>query len=186
MKQEITNLQQTNVILQRNIKEITSDNALLQSDVAHLSGENSVLKEKVEELSMSIENLQRSEKQIKDLVAKLNEKIQAGPDQELIEQIKNLEQLHGDTQNELENLMNRLKSLETGLKQTPTSGIFTYIEKEEEQNIFIAKVEEALAQEMTYAQIDEYLTNNLPSELDKIIKDHPSLTRNYIRNLRRD
>ena len=39
---------------------------------------------------------------------------------------------------------------------------------------------------MTYAQIDEHLTKTVPPELDKIIKDHPALTKNYIRNLRRD
>ena len=48
------------------------------------------------------------------------------------------------------------------------------------------KVTEAISQGLTYAQIDEFLTNTLPADLDKIIKDHPALTKNYIRNLRRD
>ncbi len=48
------------------------------------------------------------------------------------------------------------------------------------------KIQQALVQDMTYAQIDDHLTNSLPFECDKIIKDHPALTRNYIRNLRRE
>jgi hypothetical protein len=47
-------------------------------------------------------------------------------------------------------------------------------------------VEEAVSQELTYAKIDEYLTENLSPELDQIIKDHPSLTKTYIRTLKND
>lgn len=186
MKQEMALLQENNMILQRNIKGLTGDNVLLKGSLDNLDGENSILKEKIEELSIVVEKLQISKNEIKDLVEKLNEKIQAGADLELKKQIKKLEQLHADTHIEIENLIERLNTLESGLKQTPTSGIFAYIEKEEDQSLFVQKVEEALAQEMTYAQIDEYLTNNLSQELDKNIKDHPALTKNYIRNLRRD
>lgn len=186
MTEEIARLQETKMTLQRNIENITGDNAALQTNVDKLKGENSTLREKIEELGTAVENLQNSESEIRDFVAKLTEKIQTGPDQELIKQISKLEQLHSDTQDEIENLMDRLKTLESGLKQVPTSGIFTYIEKEEDQQLFIAKVEEALAQDMTYAQIDDHLAKNLPDHLDKIIKDHPALTKNYIRDQRRD
>ena len=186
MKQEITQLHDNNLILQQNITELLGGKSLLQKDVEYISGENSALKERIEEMSIAIEKLQSSEKEIKDLVEKLTTKIQAGADQELKDQIKKLEQLYGTTHTEIENLMERLNNLESGLKTAPVSGIFAYIEKEEDQTLFIDKVEEALSQEMTYAQIDEYLTKTLSPELDKIIKDHPALTKNYIRNLRRD
>jgi predicted nuclease with TOPRIM domain len=186
MKQEIAQLQEKNVLLQGNLEGLTGDNALLQSNIDTLHGENSALKSKIEGLSVAVDNLRNSEKEIKDLVEKLTEKIQAGADQELKSQIKKLEQLHADTHIEIKDLMDRLNTLESVLKQAPVSGIFTYIEKEADQTLFIQKVEESLAQDMTYAQIDEYLTKNLPAELDKIIKDHPALTKNYIRNLRRD
>ncbi len=64
------------------------------------------------------------------------------------------------------------------------SGIFSYIEKETDQQLFIETVEKALEQETTYAQIDAFLSTNLPKELDKTIKEHPSLTRDFIRNKR--
>ncbi len=63
-------------------------------------------------------------------------------------------------------------------------GIFSYIEKEAEQQLFVEMVEKALKQETTYAQIDTFLSANLPEELDKIIKEHPSLTRDFIRSKR--
>jgi len=137
-------------------------------------------------LSLAVGNLQGSEIEIKNLVDKLTEKIQAGADLELKNQIQSLEELHKDTHSKIEVLMERLKGLESSLKPAPVSGIFSYIEKEEDKSIFIEKVESALSQERTYAQIDEYLTANLPPELDKIIKDHPALTKNYIRSLRND
>ena len=90
-------------------------------------------------MSVAIENLQSSEKEIKDLVEKLTTKVQAGADQELKDQIKKLEQLYSDTHSEIENLMERLSILESGLKQAPVSGIFSYIENEEDQALFIAK-----------------------------------------------
>jgi hypothetical protein len=71
-------------------------------------------------------------------------------------------------------------------KQPPTTGIFTHIDKEEFRTMFVSKVEEALKQELTYAQIDEFLSSSLPPDLIKIIKNHPSLTKNYIRSIRRD
>jgi uncharacterized membrane-anchored protein YjiN (DUF445 family) len=48
------------------------------------------------------------------------------------------------------------------------------------------KIQQALVQDMIYAPIDDYLTDSRPFECDKIIKDHPAVTRNYIRNLRRE
>ncbi len=186
MKQEIALLHEENAALQRDIKGLTVDNSLLQGSVDNLSGENSVFKSRIEELNEAVDKLQSSEKEIKNLVTNLTEKIQSGSDQDLKSQIIKLEQLHADTHIEIENLMDRLKNIEASLTPSPTSGILTYVDKEENQALFIQKVEEALKQEMTYAQIDDYLTNNLPKELDKIIKEHPALTRNYIRDLRRD
>jgi chromosome segregation ATPase len=186
MRQEIAQLQEKNSTLQGHINGLTGDNSLLQNIVDDLQGENSGLKKKIEELSLAVENLQGSEIEIKNLVEKLTEKIQAGADLELKNQIKSLEELHEDTHTKIEILMERLKGLESTLKPVPVSGIFSYIEKEADQSLFIQKVESALSQEKTYAQIDEYLTANLPPELDKIIKDHPALTKNYIRSLRKE
>lgn len=186
MQQEIVRLHDKNLRLQKDITELMQEKTVIHSNVKHLTDENSALNEKVAEMSVTIDHLQNSEQEIKDLVEKLTTKIETGADPELKDQIEKLEQLYGTTHAEIKTLMERLNTLESGLKQAPISGIFTYIDKEKDQTLFIEKVQESLNQEMTYAQIDEYLTNTLPSELDKIIKEHPALTKNYIRNLRRD
>lgn len=186
MDLKIEQLQDKNLLLQRNINDLTGDNSILQDSVGNLSDENLVLNKKVEELNTEVDNLRSSDKEIQDLVEKLTEQIQAGDKDNLKNQIEVLEKLHSDTHTEIGNLMERLMSIETSLKQTATSGILSYIEKEEDQSIFVQKVEEAVAQGMTYAQINKYLTKNLTSELDKVIKKHPALTKKFIRNLRKD
>jgi methyl-accepting chemotaxis protein len=186
MKQEIIHLQENNAKLTGKIKELEGDSLFLKGNVEDLKADNSALKAKIEELSQAVNNLKDSENAIKELVANLTAKIQSGSDQEMIDQIRNLERLQAQTREELEGFIERLNSLEPDQKQFPTSGIFSYIEKDTYQALFIEKVEEALNKEMTYAQIDEYLSAKLPPDLVKIIKDHPSLTKNYIRSLRRD
>ncbi len=186
MKQDLAQLHEKNTALLDNIQGLTANNIQLQGSIENLSGENVALREKFEDLSVAVQELQSSEKEIKDLVQKLTLKIQDGGDQELKDQIAKLEQLYTETQIEIKTLLDRIKTLESGNQQAPTSGIFTYIEKEQDQTLFIQAIEEALNKEMTYAQIDEFLSASLPKDLDKIIKDHPALTKNYIRDLRKD
>ena len=185
MKQEMVQLQENSGLLQGKLNDLAGDKDLLQSSVNSLTEENGALKDKIGELSLAVESLQISEKEIKDVVESLTGKVQAGANQEIKDTLSKLEKLQTTTRNEIDSLIERLSDLETGLKQSPTFGIFSYMGKED-QAIFIKTVEDAVAQDMTYSQIHEYLTNNLSAELDKIIKDHPSLTKTYIRNLRKD
>lgn len=184
MNQEIEKLYDINLLLQGNLKELTSDNTLLQGKVVNLNGENKELLHKIDDLNVAVESLQNSEKEINDHLAKLTEKIQAGTEQDLKKQIESLEKLHSDSRSEVANLTERLQTVETSLKQNSISGILAYIEKEEDQSIFTQKVEEAVAEGMTYAQINKFLSKNLTPELDKILKKHPALTKKFIRNLR--
>lgn len=184
MKQEITDLQDNKGLLISKIDELQADNALFRGSFNDLSGENANLKNKIEELRLVVENLQKTENEIKNLLSDLTGKMQSSGDRDIVKQIDKLEVLQTESKREIDHLIDRLATIELALKQTSTSGIFSYIEKDEDQALFIKTVEEAIAQDLTYAQIDEYLSTRLPVELDKIIKDHPSLTRNYIKNLR--
>ncbi len=186
MKQEITDLQAKNTVLSVKIKELKEDTAVLKGNVKAVEADNEALKAKIDVLSRTLKELSDAENAIKEVVVDLTTKIQAGADQEMIDQIRNLERLQTQTREELEGFIERLNGLEPTQKQAPNSGIFSYIDKDTYQTLFMEKVEKALAQELTYAQIDEYLGTELPPDLVKIIKDHPSLTKNYIRSLRRD
>ena len=186
MKEELVQLQGKNSQLQNRLETVISDNTGLQNSVETLDKDNVELKTKFEDLSTTVESLQEAELKMKELLSQLSSKVEESNDQQLKDQISQLDQIQAETKKEIEAIGERLAEVESNFKQTPTGGIFSYIEKEEDQALFIEKIEEALILEMTYAQIDEHLTESLPPELDAIVKDHPSLTKNYIRNLRKD
>ena len=121
MQQEIAQLQDKNQILQKDIAEILQEKTLFRDNVSQLTEDNSALKERIAEMGVAIDHLQNSEQEIKDLVEKLTTKIEAGADQELKEQIKKLEELYGETHNKIETLVERLNSMESGLKQPAAS-----------------------------------------------------------------
>ena len=63
--------------------------------------------------------------------------------------------------------------------------IFSYFDNDKDKQKFISLIEEAVEKEMTYADIDEFLSKSLSKQLDAVVKDHPSLTREYIRDQRK-
>ena len=93
-----------------------------------------------------------------------------------------------DEVNELSTLVEELKTLAEEQASAPQEdldkGIFSYMDREDCKKAFIAKVEEALDQEMTYAQMDTFFKDNLEGDLYQILKDHPSLTKDFIRSKR--
>lgn len=167
------------------ISELQQKNGNLQSDISTLQAKNEQLQNDIHELSNMVDNLQQSEVKIHELLADLTAKVEQEPDTSLKEQIQELEGMSRKIVTDLTILSDRLEGLESVKNQPQTAGIFSYIENQVDQELLTTQVQEAIAQEMTYAQIDEFLTNNLPLELDTIIKDHPSLTKDYIRSLRK-
>ena len=63
--------------------------------------------------------------------------------------------------------------------------IFSYIEKKKDKELFANSIAEAVAQDMSFAKIDDHLSQSLPKKIDSIIKEHPSLTKEYIREIRK-
>lgn len=207
LEQEITQMKENNVILEakiegfetvnvaasKNLAEVIEQNTKNLAEVteknnkglAEITEQNTALKEQLDELNHTVVKLQDTEKELNETITTLRSKFDEINDNELREQIVTLGLLHTKTNTNIDNLAGRLTTLEMNIKQAPTSGIFSYIKSKDDQKIFIKAVQEALAQEMTYSQIDEFLSNNLDTKLDKIIKDHPSLTTNYVRNLKR-
>ena len=127
-------------------------------------------------IKQELSNLQESNSTLNNKVTGLEEK-----NLSLLKMVEKLEAENALLQTKIEEL-----NQASAQKQPATTGIFSYIDKEEYRTLFVNKVEEAIRQELTYAQVDEYLSKTLPSDLIKIIKDHPSLTKNYIRSIRRD
>ncbi len=59
--------------------------------------------------------------------------------------------------------------------------IFSYLESDADKQAVSNQVKEAIQKDMTYAEIDAFFTETLSAEVDEIVKDHPSLTKDYIR-----
>lgn len=195
MKQQITELENQNQDLQDKVDSVKDDNKLLEADLTSLTLENKELTTKVSDLSDSVTLLQTSEESIKTQIEELTTKIKEADNSDLQNQLKSLEKIHQSTKQQIQDIAQRIDKLETDIVakdkveqeeiSLPSTGIFSYIESNEDRLLYAAKVKEAVLQEQTYAQIDTFLTENLPPELDTIIKDHPSLSKDFIRETRK-
>lgn len=161
-------------------------NSQLLGDVSSLQAQNEQLQLEIQGLSKMVEELQQSEVKNNELLADLTAKAEQKPDTSIKVQIQQLEDISRKTSDNLTDLADRLEALESGKDQSQSqqAGLLSYIEDQADQELVTKQLQDAISQELTYAQIDEFLTKNLSSELDTIIKDHPSLTKDYIRNLR--
>jgi predicted nucleic acid-binding Zn-ribbon protein len=171
MKSELSALQANNQKLQGNVSELETKNVKLTQDM--------------DELSKMVSELKESEEKINAAIAELSEQAKQEPDTALTEQVKKLEEMYTATNAAIEDLAGKLQALEESGSNDQQGGIFSYIESADDQTLFTMAIQEAVDKEMTYAQIDEFLTENLSPELDQIIKDHPSLTKDYIRSVRK-
>lgn len=74
------------------------------------------------------------------------------------------------------------KDTTTATSEQEEHRIFAYLEKDGDKKQFIKCVAEAVKKDMTYAEIDTFLSKSLSKRIDTIIKEHPSLTKEYIRD----
>ncbi|MBM9512393.1 hypothetical protein [Desulfogranum marinum] len=63
--------------------------------------------------------------------------------------------------------------------------LFSYFEDVADQERIQSLVEETLKKDMTYAQVMNHLVKEMGDEKGQIISDHPSLAKDYIRQIRR-
>lgn len=62
--------------------------------------------------------------------------------------------------------------------------ILSYFTQKSDAKQFTTNVAAAVKKGMTYAEIGEYLDDSLTAEASEVIAEHPSLTKDYIRNCR--
>lgn len=171
------------------ISSLQNTNTQLKTDLSTLGAKNTQLQDDIHGLTNMVDDLKESEAKITSLIAELSTKIEKEPDTEIKTQIQLLEEMVKKTNENIADLSGRLEALEEAATEpaatAPTGGIFSYVENEEERALLTKSVEEGISKDLTYAQFDEFLTEALPADLDKIIKDHPSLTKDYIRSMRK-
>ncbi|MBW1635350.1 MAG: hypothetical protein JRJ68_03645 [Deltaproteobacteria bacterium] len=186
LQQEMVLLEGANTAFNKKIQNLEQENSNLKSNLAVLGKTNSSLKQQLGELGQTVDNLENSTQVLQDITSSLDSRIEAGFQTDLHKNISDLQLKLKESEAAVSAVSERLGALEKAGRQSPAAGIFSYIESQDDQNIFAATAEEAVSQELTYAQIDAYFTEHLGHELDKIAKDHPSLTKTYIRNLKRE
>ncbi len=188
MRNEITQLSEANADLHTKIATLTDDNSVLDTNVNDIISGSSMLKDRLTALSENVGNLNDSEQKVNEILSTLTAQIDSVPTSEFKEQISKLELLQLETSSRIDKLTEQLDDFtaNSGQATPPSNGIFSFIEDKEDQTLFVMSGEDAVSKGMTYAQIDEFLTENLSSELDAIIKGHPSLTKKYIRSVRND
>lgn len=188
MKRDIDSLREQNSRLAEEITLLSVGKEALESDSQQLKTENQSLVEKVKALEEGCNSLKESELEIRAQLDSLSDKLAPAEDlDKLGVKLEQLASAHNDTQAQIDQILSTItEPVGDNPKDTtlPDSGIFTYFEKKQDALLFIEHVDKALRQQLTYAQIDDFLTKALPSEIDSILKDHPSLTKQYIRETR--
>ncbi len=184
---ELSGMKQTIVTLNAKNGSLDTSFATLQDSVSSLPG------------SEIIQRIDKLENQQEKLVAKLDESLQKFDKMPTNtaaseEENKRLFQELSTVQGEIAVVTKGLEELRASFSQIDNSSeklaessseeesrIFSYLEKDADKKQFAKYITEAIEKNMTYAEIDVFLSKSLPKKLYIIIKEHPSLTKEYIR-----
>lgn len=178
-------MKQSNDELQNEIKLVSLQNSALQGKIGDFDKQTQDLQNQFGAISTLVTSIQSSEEELKNSLQDVIDKSNNDNSGEIKNFIVKVQTLQQEMENHQNSIIKRMDAVETGLKQSPTFGIFSYIDIEE-HSLFINTVETAVEQENTYAKINDYLSKNLPVELNKTIKAHPSLTKTYLKNVRKE
>lgn len=191
-------------------EELFEELTLLKKNLDSLSEKNSSTDQTLAEMDKAVsrlsdstmsERLDQVEAQQEEIQAKLDKFLQQldtlsattkSGEEKTQKQEKALSAAQSDIQSlssgveELHNNLIQLKESsekkESAVPEKEEHRIFSYLEKETDKKQFAKLIEEAVQENMTYAEIDEFLSKSLPKKVDEIIKEHPSLTKEYIRD----
>lgn len=193
-------------------KELSAKIATIDRSLAQLKEDNQSVSQAVEDLENSVKEMPFTE--VRETSAKLEadqQEISAkfSDHLDVFKQISNsvqknetaLEQQNGllqDAQKKIDTLSSEIKNLSaqqvSAEENTETSSptqdeeeqprIFAYIAAKKDQKALTEAVKQATAKDMTYAEIDEFLSKSLPKNIDDLLKEHPSLTKDFIRSFK--
>ncbi len=138
----------------------------LAGDINSIQNSITPLNTKISELETSVSSQENEEESV-DVQEVVNKAI-SGLQKELAAVKASVEGLSTESQEDEE-------------PKDTSHRILTYFASKEDQDQFTTLVNEAVANEMTYAEIGEHLNDNLSAENAEIIADHPSLTKDFIR-----
>jgi len=181
--QELHQVSTTSASLEKSISELQG--SISEIPVDDLSARTLSIEDKQNELASTLSSCQEQLDSIKAALS-ANENISTQNSAAIgkaNEKMASYEAQLADLQDALENISTVEE--ETADEESSEHRIFTYLDKEEDKQKFASLVEEAIGNNLTYAEIDDFLTKSLTKKIDGIIKDHPSLTKDYIRGCKK-
>ena len=189
------------VTLQAEVERLAADkqSALLADRLQHLE-------EKLVAVDESIAKESERTGQLADRIDELSGKIEtisSATDQEDVSQrVASLESTRDSIESGYKSLQENLAALQaevdgvkTGIESSAGAAspseddeehrLFSYIKQEKDREKVTALVVEGLKKEMTQAQIIEELTGKTGKATAKVITEHPSLTKDFIRSMKK-
>jgi len=172
----LTQLQEENKSISAAVSEI--ETTIREMPVEEVSITTSKLSVRQEELAASLAECQSRLDEMSSALQQ-NETAMNQQKKQLQEALEKIEALTS----EIAGLRSKVQPNEESLQQSDEEPrIFTYIEEQQYRKQLTNLVDEALAEDMTYAEIDDFLSQSLPQEIDTILKEHPTLTKDFIRD----
>lgn len=184
--------------IKNNIESLNGSNGSLLASLGTL--QQTVTSFPGAEIAERIDKLEaQQEKLVSELEGSLQKLEKMSSTTKFEEELKKLNKDMGTIKGEIDSLTKNIKDLQVSRSQpskesskeadrtTPKKEeprIFAYLEKEADKKQLIKFVTEAVAKNMTYAEIDTFLSKSLSKKIYTIIKEHPSLTKEYIRDCR--
>lgn len=181
MRSKIESLNQKNVNTDQILTQVTQTVEALSTET---------VSERIEQIESRQEELTTKLNECLENLEKLSTTTASGleqakkREQELTQAMKSIQELSKKVEklnSDVESLKKPTALSEVNFSEKEEPRIFSYLEKETDKKKFTQLVTEAVQQDMTYAEIDDFLSKSLPKQVDQIIKDHPTLTKEYIR-----
>jgi len=183
-KEEVSNLEEKTATVEEALESKAGTDAIDASS-KKLTSELESLKGSLKPISDKLAGLEES---ISSLTSQEETDVEGEDVQALIE--KAVGSLQGEikaVQKEISQLSAAAPALTAKADNTTEDAahrILSYFTKKADEKKFVASVKKAVDQEMTYAQVGEFLDDTLSKDASAIIADHPSLTKDYIRTIR--
>ncbi|MBU0946454.1 MAG: hypothetical protein KJ804_01665 [Proteobacteria bacterium] len=170
-------------------KTLATKTTTIEDGLANKASMDSV-DESLKKLAGDISSLQQGIAPLSSKISELETAVSAAAkEEESVDVQEVVNTAVNSLQEELTALKASVESLSTVAQeseevQDSEHRILTYFASQEDKDQFITLVNEAVAAEMTYAEIGELLNASLSSKNAGIIADHPSLTKDFIRSIR--
>ncbi|MEA3468649.1 MAG: hypothetical protein U9R57_10565 [Thermodesulfobacteriota bacterium] len=200
LQSSVTTLEQTLNSVSSSVADVTTEMSKLDSKAATIEEElqdkatTSAIDDSAKKLTGEITTLQNSIKPLSDKLSELETTLSSlpGEGEDKGDEIqKKLDTTVNGMKNELKEMQEAIKALATQPEKKgaetnkPEHKLLAYFNNKNDEKQFVALVNEAVAKEMTYAQAGEFLTDSLSKAASKVISGHPSLTKDYIKVIRK-